>query len=160
MIGLKLPTFLVGTNNALKYAAAQLVLIIPILIIYNHFFVSGYKKLFKLAPNMDSLIALGATASIIYGIFAMIRMYQGLNNNDLQLVDEYRHNLYFESAGMILTLVSFGKYLESLSKKKTTNAITKLIRLAPKTARVIRNDEEVIIEAKDVLVGDIVIVKK
>lgn len=160
MIGLKLPTFLVGTNTALKYAAAQLVLIIPILIIYNHFFVSGYKKLFKLAPNMDSLIALGATASIIYGIFAMIRMYQGLNNNDLQLVDEYRHNLYFESAGMILTLVSFGKYLESLSKKKTTNAITKLIGLAPKTARVIRNDEEVIIEAKDVLVGDIVIVKK
>lgn len=160
MIGLKLPSFLDGTNNALKYAAVQLVLIIPILLIYNHFFVSGYKKLFKLAPNMDSLIAIGTTASIIYGLFAMIRMYQGLSNGDAVLVDEYRHNLYFESAGMILTLVSFGKYLESLSKKKTTNAITKLIGLAPKTARVLRNNEEVIIEAKDVLVGDIVIVKK
>ena len=160
MIGLKLPSFLDGTNNALKYAAVQLILIIPILLIYNHFFVSGYKKLFKLAPNMDSLIAIGATASIIYGLFAMIRMYQGLSNGDAVLVDEYRHNLYFESAGMILTLVSFGKYLESLSKKKTTNAITKLIGLAPKTARVLRNNEEVIIEAKDVLVGDIVIVKK
>lgn len=160
MVGLKLPSFLDGTNNALKYAAVQLVLIIPILLIYNHFFVSGYKKLFKLAPNMDSLIAIGATASIIYGLFAMIRMYQGLSNGDAVLVDEYRHNLYFESAGMILTLVSFGKYLESLSKKKTTNAITKLIGLAPKTARVLRNNEEVVIEAKDVLVGDIVIVKK
>ena len=160
MIGLHLPKFLSGTANALRYAGVQLILIVPILIIYNHFFISGYKKLFKGAPNMDSLIALGATASIIYGIFAMIRMTQGLNSGDLGLVDEYRHNLYFESAGMILTLVSFGKYLESLSKKKTTNAITKLIGLAPKTARVIKNNEEVVIDAKDVNVNDIVIVKK
>lgn len=160
MIGLKLPSFLSGTLNAVKYALAQLILVIPILIIYNHFFVSGYKKLFKLAPNMDSLIAVGATASIIYGIFAVVRMIQGLNSGDFQLVDEYRHNLYFESAGMILTLVSFGKYLESMSKKKTTNAITKLIGLAPKTARVLINEEEVVIDAKDVNVNDIVIVKK
>ena len=160
MIGLHLPKFLSGTANALRYAGVQLILIVPILIIYNHFFISGYKKLFKGAPNMDSLIALGATASIIYGIFAMIRMTQGLNSGDFGLVDEYRYNLYFESAGMILTLVSFGKYLESLSKKKTTNAITKLIGLAPKTARVLKNNEEVVIEAKDVKVNDIVIVKK
>lgn len=160
MIGLKLPSFLSGTLNAVKYALAQLILVIPILIIYNHFFVSGYKKLFKLAPNMDSLIAVGATASIIYGIFAVVRMIQGLNSGDFGLVDEYRHNLYFESAGMILTLVSFGKYLESMSKKKTTNAITKLIGLAPKTARVLINEEEVVIDAKDVNVNDIVIVKK
>lgn len=160
MIGLHLPSFLSGTLNALRYASVQLILIIPILIIYNHFFVSGYKKLFKGAPNMDSLIAIGATASIIYGIFAMIRMAQGLKTLDYSLVEEYRKNLYFESAGMILTLVSFGKYLESLSKKKTTNAITKLIGLAPKTARVLINEEEVIVEAKDVKVGDIVVVKK
>ena len=160
MIGLNLPKFLSGTNNAVKYALVQLIIIIPILIIYNRFFVSGYKKLFKLAPNMDSLIAVGATASIIYGIFAVVRMIQGLNSGNLELVDEYRHNLYFESAGMILTLVSFGKYLESMSKKKTTNAITKLIGLAPKTARVLKDEEEVVIEAKDVNVGDIVIVKK
>ena len=160
MIGLHLPSFLSGTLNALRYASVQLILIVPILIIYNHFFVSGYKKLFKGAPNMDSLIAIGATASIIYGIFAMIRIAQGLKTLDYALVDEYRKNLYFESAGMILTLVSFGKYLESLSKKKTTNAITKLIGLAPKTARVLINEEEVIVEAKDVKVGDIVVVKK
>lgn len=160
MIGLNLPKFLSGTNNAVKYALVQLIIIIPILIIYNRFFVSGYKKLFKFAPNMDSLIAVGATASIIYGIFAVVRMIQGLNSGNLELVDEYRHNLYFESAGMILTLVSFGKYLESMSKKKTTNAITKLIGLAPKTARVLKDEEEVVIEAKDVNVGDIVIVKK
>lgn len=160
MIGLNLPKFLSGTNNSVKYALVQLIIIIPILIIYNRFFVSGYKKLFKLAPNMDSLIAVGATASIIYGIFAVVRMIQGLNSGNLELVDEYRHNLYFESAGMILTLVSFGKYLESMSKKKTTNAITKLIGLAPKTARVLKDEEEVVIEAKDVNVGDIVIVKK
>lgn len=160
MVGLSLPSVLSGAKNALKYASVQLILIIPILIIYNRFFVSGYKKLFKGAPNMDSLIAIGATASIIYGIFAMVRMAQGLNSDDLALVDEYRKNLYFESAGMILTLVSFGKYLESMSKKKTTNAITKLIGLAPKIARVLKNEEEVIIEAKDVKVGDIVIVKK
>lgn len=160
MVGLHLPKFLSGTSNALRYASVQLILIIPILIIYNRFFVSGYKKLFKGAPNMDSLIALGATASIIYGFFAMIRMYQGLRVLDFALVDEYRKNLYFESAGMILTLVSFGKYLESISKKKTTNAITKLIGLAPKTARVLINEEEVIIDAKDVKVDDIVIVKK
>ena len=160
MVGLHLPKFLSGTSNAIRYASVQLILIIPILIIYNRFFVSGYKKLFKGAPNMDSLIALGATASIIYGIFAMIRMYQGLQVLDFALVDEYRKNLYFESAGMILTLVSFGKYLESISKKKTTNAITKLIGLAPKTARVLINEEEVIIDAKDVKVDDIVIVKK
>lgn len=160
MIGLNLPKFLSGTNNAVKYALVQLIIIIPILIIYNRFFVSGYKKLFKLAPNMDSLIAVGATASLIYGIFAVVRMIQGLNSGNLELVDEYRHNLYFESAGMILTLVSFGKYLESMSKKKTTNAITKLIGLAPKTARVLKDEEEVVIEAKDVNVGDIVIVKK
>ena len=160
MVGLHLPDFLSGTSNALRYASVQLILIIPILIIYNRFFVSGYKKLFKGAPNMDSLIALGATASIIYGLFAMIRMYQGLQVLDFALVDEYRKNLYFESAGMILTLVSFGKYLESMSKKKTTNAITKLIGLAPKTARVLINEEEVVIDAKDVKVDDIVIVKK
>lgn len=160
MIGLSLPKFLSGTHNAVKYALVQLIIIIPILIIYNRFFVSGYKKLFKLAPNMDSLIAVGATASLIYGIFAVVRMIQGLNSGNLELVDEYRHNLYFESAGMILTLVSFGKYLESMSKKKTTNAITKLIGLAPKTARVLKDEEEVVIEAKDVNVGDIVIVKK
>lgn len=160
MIGLPLFKFLDGVENSLYYALSQIIIVIPILIIYRNFFISGYKKLFKLSPNMDSLIAIGATASLVYGLFAMIRMWYGLKNNDLALVSEYRHNLYFESSGMILTLVSFGKYLEGLSKKRTTNAISKLMDLSPKTARVLINDEEVEVLASEVKVGDIVVVKK
>ena len=160
MIGLPLFKFLDGVENSAKYAIAQLIIVVPILIIYRNFFISGYKKLINKSPNMDSLIAIGATASIIYGLFALVRICVGLRNNDYSLVHEYRHNLYFESAGMILTLVSFGKYLEGLSKKRTTNAITKLMDLSPKTAKVLVNEEEVEILASEVKVNDIVIVKK
>ena len=160
MIGLPLFKFLDGVENSAKYAIAQLIIVVPILIIYRNFFISGYKKLINKSPNMDSLIAIGATASIIYGLFALVRICVGLKNNDYSLVHEYRHNLYFESAGMILTLVSFGKYLEGLSKKRTTNAITKLMDLSPKTAKVLVNEEEVEILASEVKVNDIVIVKK
>lgn len=160
MINLKLPSFLSGTENALVYAIVQLVLVIPILIIYRHFFVSGYRKLIKRAPNMDSLIAVSATASIIYGIYAIVMIAYGLINNDNVLVEQYHHNLYFESAGMILTLVSFGKYLESLSKQKTTSAITKLIDLSPNQAIVMRGTEQVVIPADEVQINDIVVVKK
>lgn len=160
MIGLPLFKFLDGVENSAKYAIAQLIIVVPILIIYRNFFISGYKKLINKSPNMDSLIAIGATASIIYGLFALVRICIGLKNNDYSLVHEYRHNLYFESAGMILTLVSFGKYLEGLSKKRTTNAITKLMDLSPKTAKVLVNEEEVEILASEVKVNDIVIVKK
>lgn len=160
MVGLPLPPFLTGHSNALWYALTQLVITIPVLIIYRKYFISGYKKLFKLAPNMDSLIAISATASMIYGIFAIIMISIGLSDSNMEFVSEYHHNLYFESAAMILTLVSFGKYLEQLSKRKTTQAISKLMDLAPKKALVLKDNKEVEVPVEEVKVDDLLVVKK
>lgn len=158
MISLPLPAIM--HHNALVFALTQLVLIIPIVIMYFHYFVSGYKKLFKLSPSMDSLIAISATASLIYGIVAIVMIIIGMNTNNQELVNQYRSNLYFESAGMILTFVSFGKYLESISKRKTKKALEKLMDLAPKSARIIRDDKEIEVGIQDVKINDIVIVKQ
>lgn len=158
MISLPLPAIV--HHNALVFALTQLVLIIPIVIMYFHYFVSGYKKLFKLSPSMDSLIAISATASLIYGIVAIVMIIIGMNTNNQELVNQYRSNLYFESAGMILTFVSFGKYLESISKRKTKKALEKLMDLAPKSARIIRDDKEIEVGIEDVKINDIVIVKQ
>lgn len=160
MVGLPLPPFLTGHMNALWYALTQLIITIPVLIIYRKYFISGYKKLFKLAPNMDSLIAISATASMVYGLFAIIMISIGLSDSNMELVSEYHHNLYFESAAMILTLVSFGKYLEQLSKRKTTQAISKLMDLAPKKALILKGDKEVEVPVEEVKVDDLVVVKK
>ncbi len=160
MIHLPLPSFLSGHENALAYAFTQFLLTLPVLYIYRRYFISGYKKLFKRAANMDSLIALGATASMVYGIFAIYMIGYGLGHNDMNMVSSYHENLYFESAAMILTLVSLGKYLEGLSKKKTTSAITKLMDLAPKKALVLKDGKEVEIPVEEVKLDDIVIVKK
>lgn len=160
MVGLPLPPFLTGHMNALWYALTQLVITIPVLIIYRKYFISGYKKLFKLAPNMDSLIAISATASMVYGLFAIIMISIGLSDSNMELISEYHHNLYFESAAMILTLVSFGKYLEQLSKRKTTQAISKLMDLAPKKALILKGDKEVEVPVEEVKVDDLVVVKK
>lgn len=153
--------------NPMGFALLQFLLVLPILFIYRHYFSSGFKKLFKGKPNMDSLIAVGATASLAYGIFAlfMISYAQAMVSagNDVSrwqsVLATYHDSLYFESAGMILTLVSLGKYLEGLSKKKTTAAVTKLMDLAPKRAILFRDGEEIEIAAEDVKVGDILIVK-
>ncbi len=158
MISLPLPAIM--HHNALVFALTQLVLIVPIVIMYFHYFVSGYKKLFKLSPSMDSLIAISATASLIYGIVAIVMIIIGMNTNNQELVNQYRSNLYFESAGMILTFVSFGKYLESISKRKTKKALEKLMDLAPKSARIIRDDKEIEVGIEDVKINDIVIVKQ
>lgn len=158
MISLPLPAIM--HHNALVFALTQLVLIIPIVIMYFHYFVSGYKKLFKLSPSMDSLIAISATASLIYGIVAIVMIIIGMNTNNQELVNQYRSNLYFESAGMILTFVSFGKYLESISKRKTKKALEKLMDLAPKSAKIIRDDKEIEVGIEDVKINDIVIVKQ
>lgn len=160
MVNIPLPSFLSGLENAPYHAISQLALVIPIIIIYRNYYISGFTKLFKGKPNMDSLIALGSSASLIYGIVAIIRMFMGLATNDLELVKHYHENLYFESAGMILTLVSLGKYFESLSKKKTTSALEKLINLAPKTARIIRDNQEIEVRVEDVKIDDIVLIKK
>ena len=138
--------------NPTGFALLQFILVLPIIFVYRRFFISGFKKLFKGAPNMDTLIAVGASFSLAYGIYCLFMISYGHS--------EYHMYLYFESAGMILVFVSIGKYLEGLSKKRTTDAITALMDLAPKTATVLRNGKEVIIPAEEVKKGDIVIVRK
>ncbi len=159
MMGLPIPNFMHGTENAIAFAFTQLLLVIPIVFINFHYFKNGYKNLFKLNPNMDSLIAIGCSASIIYGIFAIYRIGYGLGHNDLALVEKYSMDLYFESGGTILTLITLGKFLESRAKGKTTDAITKLINLRPQTAVVIRNGKTSEIPVEQVLSGETVVVK-
>ena len=159
MLGLPVPGFFTGTQNALVSALAQLLLTVPIIFINRHFYQFGFKALFHGAPNMDSLVAIGSGAALVYGLFAMFRMAYGFGHGDMELVHEYAHALYFESAAMILTLVTVGKYLEARSKAKTSDALDKLMDLAPKTAVVLRNGEEVTIPAEQVAAGDIVVIR-
>ena len=164
MFGLPIPNFIKsifdGPENALTFAFTQVVLLIPIVILNRNYFIVGFKRLLKKAPNMDSLIALGSTASIVYGIIAIGMIIVGLKNNDLELVTRYSKDIYFESAGTILTLITFGKYLETKSKGKTSEAISKLINLAPKTTVVLReNGKEVEIKTEDIVLDDIIIIK-
>lgn len=162
--GIPVPGFMMqffhGTENAVIFALTQFLLVLPILYMNRKFFVVGFKTLFHLSPNMDSLIAVGASASLGYGIFALYRMAYGLGHGDMALVEHYSHDLYFESAGMILTLITVGKYLESRSKGKTSEAITKLMDLSPKMAIRLREDgsqEE--IPTESLRAGDIFLVK-
>lgn len=159
MLGAPLPSFLVGEKNAVTYAFLQFVLVLPILIINYNYFTVGFKRLIKFKPNMDSLISVGAGVSLLYGVFAIFRMSYGLSVGDMALVSKYHTDLYFESAGTIVTLVRVGKYLEAKAKSKTTSAIKKMLELAPKTAIVIENGEEVQKKIEDVIVGDVVICK-
>ena len=159
MIGLPLPGFLTGTENAIAFAMTQLLLAVPVIYVNRKFYYVGFKTLFKGSPNMDSLIAIGSTAALVYGIFAIYRMGYGLGVGDMELVERYHMDLYFESAATILTLITLGKYLETRSKGKTSEAITKLMNLAPKTAMVEREGREVEIPVEDVVVGDIVYVR-
>lgn len=160
MMGMPLPDFMHGTENALTFAFTQFLFTIPIVFINFHYFKNGFKNLFKLSPNMDSLIAIGSTAAIVYGILAIYRIGWGLGNNDIGLVNQYSMDLYFESAGTILTLITLGKFLESKAKRKTTDAITKLINLKPQTATVIRNGNTIEISVEDVVTNDIVSIKQ
>ena len=159
MMGLPVPWFFVGMENSLVNALAQLLLTIPVLFINRHFFQTGFKALWHRAPNMDSLVAIGSGASLVYGLFAMFRLAYGFGHGDMELVHEYAHALYFESAAMILTLVTVGKYLEARSKSKTGDALGKLVDLAPKTAVVLRGGAEQTIPAEQVVAGDIVVIR-
>ena len=143
MLGLPLPDFLIGTENALISAFTQFLIALPVLYLNRKFFTSGFKALSKRAPNMDSLVAVGSLASMLYGIFAIYRMAYGFGHGAMELVHQYAHSLYFESSAMILTLVTVGKYLEARSKAKTSDALGKLIDLAPKTATVVRDGAHV-----------------
>ena len=159
MVGLHLPHFLMGTENALRLAALELLLTIPVMIVNRKFYTNGFSSLFHGAPNMDSLIAIGSSAAVLYGLFAMARIFAGLTSGDLALVDRYRSDLYFESAVMILTLITLGKFLETRSKKKTGEAIARLVDLAPKTATVLRDGAETEIPVEEVCEGDLVVVR-
>lgn len=159
MIGLPLPGFLHGTVNAVGFAMTQFLLCIPVIYINRAYYTKGFSTLFHGAPNMDTLIAVGSTASLVYGIFAIYRMGYGLGVQDLELVNRYLHDLYFESAVMILALINIGKYLEARSKGKTSEAINKLMDLAPKTAFVERDGGVVEIPAEEIQIGDILQVK-
>lgn len=159
MIGLPLPSFLSGLENAISYGMTQFLLALVIVYVNRKYYQVGFKTLLKGSPNMDTLIAIGSSAAMIYGIFAIYRMGYGLGVQDFNLVEKYHMDLYFESAAMILALINLGKYLEKKSKGKTSEAITKLMNLAPKTATILRNNKEITISIDDVIKGDIVIVK-
>ncbi len=159
MMGAPLPGFLTGLENGVAFGLTQLLLTLPILYINDKYYKVGFKTLWHRAPNMDSLIAVGSAAAVGYGIFAIYQMGYGLGHGDMELVARYHMDLYFESAGMILTLITLGKFLETRSKGKTSEAITRLMDLAPKTAAVRRNGVEVEIPVEDVLVGEQVVVR-
>ena len=159
MFNWPLPSFLSGIENAVSFAFAQFLLILPIIYVNRKFFIVGFKTLFRGHPNMDSLIAVGSGAALVYGIFAIFRMSYGLGAGDLELVHRYYHDLYFESSAMILTLITVGKFLEARSKGKTSEAIGRLMDLAPKTATVERNGVQEQIPVELVQTGDILIIK-
>ena len=151
--------FLHGNENAITYAFTQFLLLLPILIANQKYFKNGFKTLWHRSPNMDSLIAIGAGAAILYGIFAIYRIGYAMGHGDMMVVHQYAHDLYFESAGTILTLITIGKYLETKSKGKTSEAITKLLNLAPKTVMAVRDGVEQVVDAADVEKGEIFLVK-
>ncbi len=151
MVGMHLPSIIDPMTNPLNFALIQLILTLPVMIAGYKFYKVGLKNLVKLSPNMDSLISIGTLAAFIYGIFAIYKIMQGDH--------EYAMHLYFESAAVILTLITLGKYLEAVSKGKTSQAIKALMELAPKTATIIRDNKEIVVPVEEVIVGDIVLVK-
>lgn len=159
MLGLPLPSFLHGTQNALPFAFLQFLLTLPVLYVNRKFYFNGFRALAHRAPNMDSLVAVGSAAAMLYGVIAIFMIGAALGRGDWDTVERYRTNLYFESAAMILTLVTVGKFLEERSKGKTGAAIAKLLDLSPKTATVLRDGEERVIPAEEILTGDVVLLK-
>lgn len=159
MINLPIPGFLEGRTGAVNNAFVQFLLALPVIFVNRKFFVSGFKGLVNKAPNMDTLVALGASAATIFGIFAIMRMSYALGINDNQVLDHYRHNIYFESSATILTLITLGKYFEARSKGETKSSLKHLMELAPKTARVIKDGKEFEVSIEDIKIGDTIIVR-
>ena len=157
MWGFPLPSIL--ANNHIAMGLIQLLLTGIIMVINQKFFISGFKALIHRSPNMDTLVALGAGASFIYSVYALFAMTNAQVNNDMSLVMKYMDEFYFESAGMILTLITLGKMLESYSKGKTTNAIKGLMNLAPKKATILVDNAEKVVPIEEVKIGDIFVVK-
>ena len=148
-----------GAENALTFALAQFILILPIMYVNRTYYINGFRTLLHGAPNMDSLVGIGSMASALFGVFAMFRISWGLGHGDPALAAAYSANLYFESAGMIVTLITVGKYLEARAKRQTTGALTALMQLAPMEASVLRDGEEMIVPVAALAIGDTVIVR-
>jgi len=148
-----------GVENSVVFAFTQLLILLPILYLNRQYYISGFSKLFHGAPNMDTLIAVGSGSALAYGIFAIFRMAWALGHGQPDIAARYMSDLYFEASGMILTLISLGKFLEARSRGKTTEAISKLMDLSPKTATLLRDGQEVEIPAEDIAVGDILVVR-
>ena len=160
MLGWPIPSFLSGMENAMVYALSLFFLALPVVIFNRKYFIVGLKNLFQLSPNMDSLIAIGSGAAFVYGIYALYKIAWGFGHGDMAMVHKFSMDLYFESAAMILTLITLGKFFEARAKGHTSEAIAKLMNLAPKTATVIRGGVELELSIEDVVVGDILIVKE
>lgn len=154
MMGWPLPDFLLGMENAISFAFTQFLLLIPVVFINFKYYQMGFKTLFHGVPNMDSLIAIGSSAAIVYGIYAIYKIGIGFGHGDMLTVYRFMMDLYFESAGMILTLITLGKTLEARAKGKTSDAITKLMNLVPKTATVERNGQEFVVSVEKVQAGE------
>ena len=159
MVGIPMPQWYTGDKHAVSAALIQLFLTIPVVFLNFGYYTRGFKALWHRSPNMDTLIAVGSAASLIYSVVLLFAMSYALGNGEMEKLHEYRHCLYFESAAMILTLISFGKYLEEKAKRKTGDAVRKLMDLSPKTAVVLRDGVETEIDARQVVVGDILIVR-
>lgn len=148
-----------GDENAITFAFTQFLLILPIMYLNRKYYINGFRTLFQGAPNMDTLVGMGSMAAAVYGVFAIFRMSWGMGHGDWALVSQYSTNLYFESAGMIVTLIDIGKYLEARAKGKTSTAIEKLMDLAPKQATVLRNGKETVIPVEELAVGDEMVIR-
>ncbi|SHL08300.1 Cu+-exporting ATPase [Selenomonas ruminantium] len=162
-LGLPVPDFLqelfAGPENAITFSFAQFLLILPIMYLNRKYYINGFRNLFQGAPNMDSLVGMGSMAAALFGAFAVFRMGWGLGHSDLALVTEYSRNLYFESAGMIVTLITVGKFLEARAKGKTGEALARLMELAPQKASVLRDGQEISLPVEELVAGDEIIVR-
>ncbi len=159
MAGLPQFSFFKHYEGSFNYAFTLFLLTIPVLIVNRKYFINGFKALFNKAPNMDSLVALGSSAAVIYGIFAIYKIVHGYTYQETSILMNYSHDLYFESAVTILTLITLGKYLEIKSKRRTRDAVEKLISLTPKTAIVEKDGKEVTVAYDDIQAGNIIVVK-
>ena len=159
MMGLPQPAFLTGAENALVLALAELLLTLPVLYLGRSYFINGFKTMVSGAPNMDALIALGAGASMVYSLYSTFAMASLMGHGHIAEAAHQLHGLYYESAAMILTLITVGKFMEARSKGKTKDALRKLMDLSPKTAVVLRNGIETEIPADAVAIGDMIVVR-
>lgn len=159
MVGLPLPSFLSGTENAVSFAMVQFLLCLAVWYVNRNYFIVGFKRLFTGSPNMDSLIAVGSFAGALYGVISLFVMSSALGRGDMETVAKYQHELYFESSAMILALVDLGKYFEGRSKRKTGDALSKLKKLVPNTAILLEGDDEIQIDSKNLVTGNVVAVK-